>query len=237
VDRWGVDVLAATVDVGDPEQVVAFAAAALDRLGPPAGVVNNAAVLGPVGALDPAQLERWAEALRIGVVGPAAVTAAFAPAMGAAGRGSVVNLSGGGIGGPATAPRLSAYLTAKAAVVQLTEVLARELAPVRVNAIAPGAVATDFTREILDAGPEQAGDELYRATVAQQEAGASLGAFLDLLDFVLDDESSWLTGRLLSARWDPPDSLRRRRAEIEASSLLQLRRIDGDRYREHPGSW
>jgi len=238
-ERHGVAVLASAVDLAEPDQITAFAREVVDRFGAPRGVVNNAAVLGPVGALSVDQLDRWAHALQVDVVGPAAVIAAFAPAMAEAGGGSIVNLSGGGIGGPGGAVNLSAYLTAKAGLVALTEALARELVPagIRVNAIAPGPMPTAFVQEILDAGAEGAGTELFEATVANLQLDGGADAFLDLLEFVLSDESAWLTGRLLSARWDSPADLRARRAEIEQSSLLQLRRIDGSRFREHPDAW
>jgi 3-oxoacyl-[acyl-carrier protein] reductase len=170
--------------------------------------------------------------VRVNLVGTAGIAARFGAAMAEAGRGSIVLLAGGGIGGPRTNANLSAYVATKAAVVVLAETLAKELAAsgVRVNAIAPGAVATSFGDEILAVGPERAGADLFDATVADRARAPSLSPFLDLLDFVLSEESSWLTGRLLSARWDPPDSLRARRHELTSSSLLQLRRVDGQLY-------
>ena len=143
----------------------------------------------------------------------------------------------GGIGGPGVAPRIGAYTASKAAVAVLTETVAKELGPsgVRVNAIAPGAQPTGFTAEILRSGPAVAGADLYEATARNQAGTADLSAYLRLLFYVASPDASWLTGRLLSARWDTPERLAERRDELAASSLLQLRRIDDDLYAEqHP---
>jgi len=235
--RHGVIALGAAVDVADPDAVEDFAAMVDARLGPPALVVSNAAVLGPVGALIDADLSAWGRAISIDVLGVAAVMAAFGRRMADKGSGTIVNLSGGGIGGPGVAPRISAYTASKAAVAVLTETVAKELAPsgVRVNAIAPGAQPTGFTAEILRSGPEVAGAELYEATARNQAATADLSAYLRLLFYVASPEATWLTGRLLSARWDTPERLAEQRDGLIAGSLLQLRRIDDDLYAEqHP---
>jgi 3-oxoacyl-[acyl-carrier protein] reductase len=230
----GVLAVGAALDVADPGAVEDFAAMVEARLGPPVLVVNNAAVLGPVGPLIDADLSAWGRAIAIDVLGVAAVMAAFGRRMARQGTGAIVNLSGGGIGGPAVAPRIGAYTASKAAVAVLTETVAKELGPsgVRVNAIAPGAQPTGFTAEILRSGPERAGAELYEATARNQAATVDLSAYLRLLFYVASPDASWLTGRLLSARWDTPEGLAERRDELMSGSLLQLRRIDDDLYAE-----
>ncbi len=228
-ERFGTETVVGEVDVADAAAVMAFATRVEAELGPADVLVNNAGVLGPVGALVDVDLAEWARTLAIDLLGPVHTVAAFAPQMTAAGRGRIVNLSGGGTGGASVAPRITAYTTAKAALVALTEMLARELAPtVQVNALAPGAIATGFVDGILDAGPDASGTELFETTRRQRAHPDSLDRYLDLLHFVISPDADWLTGRLVSARWDPPESLRARRREIEASNLLTLRRIDGD---------
>ena len=60
----------------------------------------------------------------------------------------------------------------------------------------------------------------------------SLDGFFAIVDFLLAAESSWLTGKLLSARWDRVDDLREARARLENTSLLTLRRIDDTMFAE-----
>jgi 3-oxoacyl-[acyl-carrier protein] reductase len=142
--------------------------------------------------------------------------------------GKIVNLAGGGVGGPGVAPRVSAYASSKAAVVQLTESLARELADdgVQVNAIAPGAVVTEMTAAVVAAGPEKAGQELYERTLKQRQSGGEppdLAA--KLVVWLASDASGALTGKMLSAKWDKVEAIDA--ATANRSSLFALRRIDG----------
>ena len=137
--------------------------------------------------------------MTIDLLGTASCCAAFAPLLAVAGGGSIVNLSGGGIGGPNPPERISAYASAKAGVVVLTEVLARELAPlgVRINAVAPGPVATGFMAEVLEGGPGVAGPELFERTVAQQADPEPTDALRALVFFLLSPRSAGVTGRFL----------------------------------------
>lgn len=200
------------VDVTECGEVRAFAEHVEERLGPASALVNNAAVLGPVGRIDQVDLGEWRRALEINVVGTAQVTAAFVPQMERAGGGSVVNLSGGGVGGSELQELVSAYTSAKGAVAVLTESLARELAPfgIRVNALAPGPLPTGFRGPANDVGADLRRD---------------FPEVFELLGYLLSPESAWLSGRLLSARWDPVTQLRSRAGDVKPSQYT-LRRID-----------
>ena len=224
----GVTVVTQVVDVADAAAVDAFASAVATELGPPWAVVNNAAILGPVGPVDDVDMTDWMHALLVDVGGVAASIRAFVPGMRAAGGGRIINLSGGGIGGPGVQQNTSAYTASKAAVAVLTETLGRELdGVITVNAVAPGAQPTALVDQVVSAGPQRAGDELYQAMVGFQAAQASLDGFFSIVDFLLSAESAWLTGKLLSARWDNVPALRDARDRLEHSSLLTVRRIDG----------
>jgi NAD(P)-dependent dehydrogenase (short-subunit alcohol dehydrogenase family) len=233
VERHGVEVKAQPTDVTDIGALSELASR-VARSGPAFALINCAAVLGPVGRIDQVDQQRWRDALTINLAGIAATCAAFVPQMIAGGGGSIVNLSGGGIGGPNLPGRISAYTSSKAGVAALTESLGEELAPlgIRVNAVAPGPVGTGFMREVLDAGPEGAGADLYRTTLRQQDVSEPSDQLLDLIEFVVSPESSPLTGKLLSARWDDLESLRTHVSELSQSSTLTLRRIDGTLYSE-----
>lgn len=229
----GAAVVARTVDVTDAAAIAAFARAVREELGAPWAIINNAAVLGPVGPLDEADMEQWFRALLTDIGGVAATSRAFVPLMRAAGGGRIINLSGGGVGGAGLQPNVSAYTASKAAIAVLTETLASELGGViTVNAVAPGAQPTSFAGEVLRVGPDRAGSDLYEATVRDQATPMSLERFLSLVDFLLSDDSAWLTGKLLSARWDQVDGLRSARERLQGTSLLTLRRIDGTMFAE-----
>jgi len=236
VEQAGGRASAHTVDVGDPSAVDGFAARVAEEHGSVWAVVNNAAVLGPVGPIDTVDVERWMHAVAVDVGGVVAVTRAFVPQMRRSGGGRVVNLSGGGIGGPTPQPRVSAYTASKAAVDVLTEVLAPELTVdgITINAVAPGPAPTRYLDDVLQAGPATAGRDLYEAASRTRDAAACFDSFFSLVDFLLGEESSWLTGKLLSARWDRVEDLVARRDELVGTSRLTLRRIDDELFTEIP---
>ena len=224
----------AALDVRDPAAAASYVSAVEAALGPIAVLVNNAAVLGPVGPIDEVDLTAWEAALLVDLFGVAVMTASVVPSMRRTGGGRVINLAGGGVGGPGVAARLSAYTAAKAGVLTLTETLAAELAPasIQVNAIAPGAIATDFMASLLAGGPDQAGDELYAQTVRQRENPDSLVPFGELLLHLAQPGAGGLTGRTVSARWDSIDQLEAAAPQLAASSRYRMRRIDEALYAE-----
>jgi NAD(P)-dependent dehydrogenase (short-subunit alcohol dehydrogenase family) len=231
-EKYGIPVFKAALDVRATAAVHEFAEDSRRVLGPAYALVNNAAVLGPVGRIDTVDLEAWRQAIEVNVAGVANLSAAFAPQMTEIGRGSIINVSGGGTGGPNVPGHISAYTTAKAAVVVLTETLAKELASarIRVNAIAPGPLETAFLKPVLEAGPEAAGTALYedseRRACADEDAVEMNEDFASLVRYLLSDDSEWLTGKLVSARWDSVDGLQASKDRLLSTSLLTLRRID-----------
>jgi NAD(P)-dependent dehydrogenase (short-subunit alcohol dehydrogenase family) len=231
--EFGVGVVERRADVTDEAEVHTFAEAVARELGPCGAVVNNAGILGPVGPLDQLDLGSWRHALDVNVVGAVTVTAAFLPQMVEAGGGAILNLAGAGIGGTGTHANISAYTTSKGALVTLTEALSKELAArqVRVNAIAPGGLTTGFMDPVLNAPPGAVDDSLRAVASTLQPLGDPPPIELDanlaeLLTFLVSNESAWLTGKLLSARWDSVTSLRESKETLANTSLLNLRRID-----------
>jgi NAD(P)-dependent dehydrogenase (short-subunit alcohol dehydrogenase family) len=229
-----VEVLARVTDVARFDDVKALVNAVETRWGRAVDVlVNNAGVNGAIGRVDECDLAEWKLAFEVNLFGTMHACRAVLPRMRAARRGKIVNLAGGGVGGPGVAPRVSAYAASKAAVVQFTESLARELIDdgIQVNAIAPGAVVTEMTAAVVAAGPAKAGQELYERTLKQRQTGGEppdLAA--KLVVWLASDASGALTGKMLSAKWDKVEGLDL--AAANKSSLFALRRIDGALFEE-----
>ncbi|HWM37329.1 MAG TPA: SDR family oxidoreductase [Streptomyces sp.] len=142
VPQPGCQVMTAPADVADDAAVRAFAGDVLERFGRVDVLVNNAGTTRPVpeGDLDGLGDEIWHELLDVNVVGAFRSTRAFAPELREA-SGAVVNVSS--ISAYRAGGSSIAYGVSKAAMLQLTRNLANALAPdVRVNAVAPGTVAT-----------------------------------------------------------------------------------------------
>lgn len=213
-------------DVSNPAAVEKLIAAAAGSLPAFTGLVNCAGVLGPKGALDDVAADAWIATIQANLVGTMLTCRAALPHFRAQAYGKIVNFSGGGATSPR--PRFSAYAASKAAVVRLTENLAHELQGTRIfaNAIAPGAVNTRMLEEVLEAGPETAGEAAYRDALRQQAAGGTspdTPAALCLM--LLSPESDGITGRLISAVWDPWNTLPQRKQELMKTDIYTLRRI------------
>jgi 3-oxoacyl-[acyl-carrier protein] reductase len=140
--------------------------------------------------------------------------------------GKIVQLSGGGATAPL--PRLTAYAASKAAVVRFAESVALEVAEcgIDVNALAPGPLNTGMMSELLAAGPDAVGADLYaRMQTLAEEGGTPLDVGAALAVFLASAESDGITGRLLSAPWDDWASLPSRRQALAESDVYTLRRI------------
>ncbi|EKD71378.1 MAG: dehydrogenase [uncultured bacterium] len=141
-------------------------------------------------------------------------------------HGKIIILSGGGATKPM--PNLSAYAASKAGVVRFAETLAEEVSNfnIDVNSVAPGALNTRLLQEILEAGPEKVGQDFYHASLKQQQSGGtSLDVGAKLCVFLASKESDGITGRLLSAVWDPWQKLPTMIDELKKSDIYTLRRI------------
>jgi NAD(P)-dependent dehydrogenase (short-subunit alcohol dehydrogenase family) len=204
-------------DVSDED---AWSVVELDELH---GLVCAAAVMdpiGPVGEYAPADFKRT---LEINVVGTLLAVHHCLRAL-RAGGGSIVTFGGGGATTPL--PRFDAYAASKAAVARLSENLAMTLAPLAVNCVAPGFVATRLHEATLAAGAEAAGAEFYertRRTVA--EGGFPAAKAAELVCMLLADPP--FTGKLISAQWDPWRDPAYHRRLAEEANLATVRRIDG----------
>ena len=195
---------ARTCDVSSETQVNELTEFALRELGSIDVLVLNAGVYGPMGPTESVSLEEWRRALDINLFGVLLPSRAVIPHFKKAGHGKIVVLSGGGVTNPL--PNISSYAASKAAAVRLMETLAEELKPfhVDVNAIAPGALATRLVDEVLAAGPERVGAAFFEKNKTWKEKGAvplDLGASLAV--YLASAESNGITGKLISAQWDP----------------------------------
>ncbi|GGX99878.1 SDR family NAD(P)-dependent oxidoreductase [Streptomyces minutiscleroticus] len=166
---------------------------AAERLGPVTGLVNNAAVTGPLGRLADADTADLRRVVEVNLLGVLLCARRAARDMTARGEGVIVNISSGAatLGSPGEYVH---YAATKAAVDALTVGLSKELGPdgVRVNAVAPGLVETDMHAAMGDPGrPARMapGIPLRRAGRAEEIAAA--------VAWLLSPEASYTTGAVL----------------------------------------
>ena len=199
-------------------------------------LITCAGVQGEIGRTVTTDPARWSATVRANLDGTYhAVRAGHPLLQGAARRAKIVCFSGGGATKPR--PNFSAYGAAKTGVVRLVETIAEEERgqPLDINAIAPGAINTRLTDEVIAQGAAVAGEAEYQAALKQKQmGGASLARALGLVDWLLSPGSDGVTGRLISAPWDPwsEDQFR----HLVTGDVYTLRRIVPEDRTKKPAS-
>jgi NAD(P)-dependent dehydrogenase (short-subunit alcohol dehydrogenase family) len=219
-------VLATPADVAAPDEVRHLVDSTLGQLGGLDILVCNAGVYGPKGPLQDVDWSEWSAAIGVNLMGVALACRAVLPHFLQRRSGKILVLSGGGATKPL--PSLSAYAASKAAVVRLAETLAEEVreAGIDVNAIAPGAMNTRLLDEILEAGPAKVDAAYYKEAVRQKaQGGTALEVGAALCVFLASSAGDGITGKLISAVWDPWETLPKHLDDLKGSDIYTLRRI------------
>jgi NAD(P)-dependent dehydrogenase (short-subunit alcohol dehydrogenase family) len=213
-------------DVSDKKQVdqlVTTALAAFSRIDI---LVNNAGVYGPKGPIEDVDWEEWVRAIEINLLGSILTARALLPHFRSNHYGKIIQLSGGGATAPL--PFVSAYAASKAGIVRFMETLAGEVREdgIDVNSIAPGALNTRLLDEVLEAGPGKVGRSFYERSLKQKtEGGTPLDRGADLAVFLASSASDGLTGKLISAVWDPWENFNEHMEDLQKTDIYTLRRI------------
>lgn len=219
-------VLAQSMDVSNPRQVDDLIAEALKKLGKIDILVANAGVYGTKGPIDEIDWEEWSQAIDINLKGTVLQCRAVLPTMKKARYGKIIVISGGGATKPM--PNFSAYAASKAGVVRFAETLAEEVKDfnIDVNTVAPGALNTRLLDEVLATDPEKIGKVFYEQCLKQkQNGGTPLNIGASLCTFLAAATSDGISGRLLSAVWDPWAKLTECKDQLKDSDIYTLRRI------------
>lgn len=193
IRQLGRRALVVVVDTLREEDLDRLVAEATGEFGRIDILVNNVGGGGPNDPFDTSK-EQFEQLLCWNVTPALLLTTRAAPAMRAAGGGSVINISS--VAARFAQKNFTAYGAAKAALNQLSRNLAHDLAPaIRVNVIEPGPILTDALAGYLEQVPEQRQrmldvTPLGRLGQPEDIAAAAL--------FFASDASSWITGKILS---------------------------------------
>jgi NAD(P)-dependent dehydrogenase (short-subunit alcohol dehydrogenase family) len=212
-------------DVGSEADVDALFGSAHAAFGDADVVVINAGVYGPKGSIGDIDWADWVDAIRINLLGAVYTARCALVPLRRAGHGKILILSGGGATKPL--PNVSAYAASKAGLVRFGETLAEEVRGegIDVNMIAPGALNTRLLDEILQAGPDVVGADFYAQAQRQAESGGTplaLGVALSV--FLASTASDGITGKLISAQWDPWQQFAENKSRLDGD-VYTLRRI------------
>lgn len=201
--RFKIKAIAADLDVTRDDSVARMTDRVRNRFGQIHILCNNAGtVFGVPNAIHTYDQDAWMKTIDVNLNGVFRVSKAIVPLM-TDGGGCIVNVASRA----AKVPPLfnGAYAVAKAGVVMLTKVMAKELAGagIRVNAICPGVIQTDFTdwRFKLEA-------DLLNSTVAERQAEmlktipmgrlGTAAEVADLVAFLASDQASYITGQAMN---------------------------------------
>jgi len=186
----GPNVSTCPANAGEPDQAEACVDATMQRHGRLDILVNNAATNPYFGPTIDIDLGRYDKTFQVNLRGPLVWTQAAWRAWMQDHGGVVLNVAS--VGGLRGERGLGVYNVTKAALIHLTKTLAVELAPgVRVNALAPGLVKTDFARALWEPAEEAAAAHapLQRLGLPEDVADAAL--------FLASDAGAWITGHTL----------------------------------------
>ncbi len=221
----GAKLVVCPTDLAREDDIARLVAAAAGELGGIDILVNNAGLNGPFGTVDAVDWAAWRTAFEVNFFGAVNCCRLALPHLRRARRGKIVLVSGGG----ATAPlaKITAYGAAKAALVRYAESLALEVADtIDVNCVAPGAMKTRITAEYLEQGrgvlPP---DFLARIEALLADGGTPPERAADLVVYLASAESDGLSGKLISAVWDPWPFDEAARRTLMASDTYTLRRV------------
>ena len=180
-------------DVGDKAQVDTLVAQALDTHGRIDVLVNNAGIFKAADFLDISEAD-WDAVLRINLKGSFLVGQAVAREMAKAGRGAIVNMSS--VNAVLTIPNIASYNVSKGGINQLTRVMALSLADrgVRVNAVAPGTIATELAAKAVLTS-EEAKKKIMSRTPMKRLGEPSEVA--DVVAWLASDAASYVTGEIV----------------------------------------
>jgi NAD(P)-dependent dehydrogenase (short-subunit alcohol dehydrogenase family) len=165
-----------TADIGDPEQASAAVETARSRLGAIEILINNAAMVAPLGPTSTLEVSEIESALALNVGSVVILSGLVIPGMQAAGWGRIVNVSSGIVANPSGMIGATVYAATKAALEAHTLNLSAELADtgITVNAYRPGAVDTAMQGWIRDQSPDVIGEALHGRFVASHASGQLL---------------------------------------------------------------
>ncbi|WBY02622.1 SDR family oxidoreductase [Ramlibacter tataouinensis] len=180
-------------DVGDKAQVDAMVAEVMQRHGRIDVLVNNAGIFKAADFLDVSEAD-FDAVLRVNLKGSFLAGQAVAREMARAGRGAIVNMSS--VNGVLAIPTIASYNVSKGGINQLTRVMALALADkgIRVNAVAPGTIATELAARAVLTSEDAKHRILSRTPMKRLGEPAEIA---DVVAWLASDAASYVTGEIV----------------------------------------
>lgn len=181
-------------DVGDKAQVDALIARTRELHGRVDTLVNNAGIFHAADFFDVTE-EDFDAVLRVNLKGAFLMGQAAARAMLATGGGAIVNMSS--VNGVLAIPNIASYNISKGGINQLTRVMALALADknIRVNAVAPGTIATELAARAVLTSDEAKHKIMSRTPMKRLGEPAEVA---DVVAWLASNAASYVTGEIVT---------------------------------------
>ncbi len=184
------------LDVSSEASIRNFTEMAAGEFGTPAILVNNAGIMADT-PLTEQSIEEWDRVMAVNLRGPFLMAKHVVPRMNPEDTPAIINI--GSIEGISGNPNHSSYMASKAGLHGLTVSMAIDLGPkgIRVNAIAPGWINTDFNKTYLNSHPDQA---LVARQLSSLHPLGHIGEPSDIGDtavWLAGDQSRFVTGQII----------------------------------------
>lgn len=182
-------------DVGDKAQVDALVTKTIAAHGRIDVLVNNAGIFKAANFLDVTEAD-FDAVIRVNLKGAFLAGQAVAREMAKSGGGSIVNMSS--VNGVLAIPSIASYNVSKGGINQLTRVMSLALADagIRVNAVAPGTIATELAAKAVLTSDEARQKIMSRTPLKRLGSPEEIA---EVVAFLASDASSYMTGEIVVA--------------------------------------
>jgi NAD(P)-dependent dehydrogenase (short-subunit alcohol dehydrogenase family) len=194
LQQQGHDVLFMACDIGSKAEVESLLSKVIERLGQIDVLISNAGIFKAAPFLEVTEAD-FDEVLRVNLKGAFLIGQAVARVMKTQGGGAIVHMSS--VNGVLAIPEIASYNVSKGGLNQLTRAMALALADdgIRVNAVAPGTIATELANKAVLTSEEARQKILGRTPMKRLGNPAEVA---HVVAFLASDAASYITGEVIT---------------------------------------
>jgi NAD(P)-dependent dehydrogenase (short-subunit alcohol dehydrogenase family) len=194
LQQQGHDVLFMACDIGSKAEVESLVSQVIERLGQIDVLISNAGIFKAAPFLEVTEAD-FDEVLRVNLKGAFLIGQAVARVMKTQGVGAIVHMSS--VNGVLAIPEIASYNVSKGGLNQLTRAMALALADdgIRVNAVAPGTIATELANKAVLTSEEARQKILGRTPMKRLGNPAEVA---HVVAFLASDAASYITGEVIT---------------------------------------
>lgn len=172
--------------------------------------------IGPAMLSDPL---KWTNNINVNLIGTYYTIYSFYKLLN---KSKIICFSGGG--STSSRPNFSSYGVAKTGILRLVEILSDEFnSNIEINAIAPGAIYTNMTKQVLSNSELAGKKEWESANKLSKDNDGKIEKVIELIEFLIS--TNGISGKIISAQWDDLNVIKNNIQDIQNTDVYTLRRI------------